>query len=348
MRIFLCLISISAFASPQLKIDLVTELHAVMEASHEQVFLDGKLFSVNSPAGAIEVYRDSQTKLASIRLPHSMSRIAASPYGDLFVFGKTQNPWGFFFTSIDSKTFRLRTEKLDSGLDVFPDRFTVSSSSEIFFSDIPGRGVWRYHHGATPRKFSADIAVPTHLVVVGGYLYVVENYGLGSEHSNLVKINLTTQATTRLFDKTNLPGMFSDLKLLPDGHTLAVSQVWNDQVSLIDTRTDKIASTFPITGRPRSAHVLGRCLVIASEESKQVNFLEWNSGETVSTWDLTPAGDRLKAPGTISLDAKNGRIFARSAYPCFGCGTTQSSLFSVEELEPTTFNRCLSTFQLKR
>ncbi|MBI1859656.1 MAG: hypothetical protein HYR96_01905 [Deltaproteobacteria bacterium] len=321
-----------------LKIDLVSELH-VLEASTEQVFVDGKLFSVNSAAGAVQIYGEQAKYLGAVKIAHSMARIA--PMGDhqFVVYGKLQEPWRFYYTVVDARTLQATGHEIRADYDLFPDRFVALANGEIFASDIPERGIMHYRLGGRAQKLKLDIGVPTFLAVIGKSLFAVEDGLLSSSHSNLVQVDLQSGAVKRFFDKSALPSRFSGLKLLSDGKTLAASQIWSDQVVLIDTQAGQVAKTLPVSGGPRGVGEVGHCLVVASEESRRISFWDKNTGAQVNEWSLSGADDRLKKPGTISIDPA-GRIFVRSAYPCFGCQTTQSSLWVVEEVGGKTFSDC--------
>lgn len=336
MKTFLIFLAFAKSYGANVHLELVTELHR-LEAKSEQVYLGDRLWSVNSGTDTIDVFSSRMQKLTSIRVPHSMTRMVGDG-SSIVVFGKTQNPWRFYFTRIDATDYQQQTVTLPASVEIFPDEFIVAPNGELFLSDIPGRAVWRYQWGGRLEQIPVDIAVPTKLVKTGNSLYVVENFGLGSEVSNIVKIDLSSHAAIRLFSKRALPGKITDLLLLHDSKILAAPQVWKDKVVLIDTTTASLVKELDLAGNPRDIEQFGRCLIIASETSKKVSFVDWKTWNLVDSWDLTPAGDRLKLPGKISVDAVHGRVFARSTYPCMSCSVTQSSVFFAEAME--TFLSC--------
>jgi hypothetical protein len=333
------LFTITNLFANQLKIDLVTELH-LLEGKAGQVFLADKLWEINSATGQIDVYDITHKKIASVHLPHTLSHLQIYDSSHVIVLGKLHSPWRFYLTTVNATSFNTQTFELKDD-EFFPDEFIVSPSKEVFLSDIPAKSVWRYRLGGRLTQMPVTVEAPGKMAISENTLYVIENFGLGTSKSNLVKIDLMNYASSKLFQMESLPDRVASLQMLSDGKTLAAAQVWADALLLIDTRTDSVKRVLPISGGPRDMAEIGNCLITLSEQTKTVSFVNTSTYEMVSTWDLSPAGDRLKQPNSLSVDRARGRVYARSAYPCMGCTVTQSSVFVAEEAEAKTFPYCL-------
>ena len=116
---------------------------------------------------------------------------------------------------------------------------------------------------------------------------------------------------------------------------LSATEMLADKVLLINKTTNELAHEISLFGKARGISQLGHCLVVATEETQGVAFIDLNDAEpkVIDHWDLSAADSRFKKARGISVDEATGQIFLRSTYFCGSCSVTQSSVVRVEQMD---------------
>lgn len=341
------LLSLGATAyAGDLKVKFVSQLERI-EPRTEQIYLADRLWSLNSRQNAIDVFGTLGEKQGSISVPHGITQIARWDDQHLIVYGKKASyrrgwfeklpTWRTCFTTIDVSDYSQETHELPNLVN--SDQFIVSAEGEIFFVDPSAQVVRRYWLGGKVRDIPVQFRYPIGLVLVGNILYVVESYESQSDVSNLIRVDLTTHESRELFPG-DLPEKIYDIILLDDGKTIAAAQTHADKVLLVDTATDRHTLGIPVKGTPRSLGALGRCLLVASQETRKILFLDWQRKEVVGTWDLNPLGDKFKFLSKITVDRSRNRIYMRSGYWGNYSPFSQNAVYFAED--PEIFRKCLT------
>jgi hypothetical protein len=341
--------SLSAFASTQAKMTLITELprnepHNGLTVNGPYVFT-GVSRQEEGEKHHIDVFHASSLKLVQrFDLQHSVQEIKPFGASAVLVLGKSSVPqWQSHFSVIDWASGSLKVRLFSVPYEVMAESF-AGDPSNIYFNEPGSRGVYRWSNNRLNTVSEGVISGPGVMQFRDGNLWVLERGGLfayGDE--NLVHINTRTGTLTRPFDQSNIRGA-ADIALSTDGRYLAVTMGGGKPaVKLYDVQTNTFHSGLSLDHWGDRLATFGQCVVSLSPEDKTIEFMHIESAALtkIAEWSLSEAGDRLKNPQTLSIDTENKRIIVRSAYPCPSCTATQSSVFAAED-DGSTFAKCLN------
>ena len=160
------------------------------------------------------------------------------------------------------------------------------------------------------------IAAPSLLAFARESLYIVSAPTFLTGGKTLTKMNTATQTTTILLQGRN---DLRSILVLPKLNLMAMAESGAAQTLIIDLKTDAVVQTFPSpAGRPRALAAFGKCLAVATEDTRQVQFFDLTESARgpLAVWDLAPAGAHLYGIRSLAADPVSGRIYARSAYAC--------------------------------
>lgn len=279
---------------------------------------------------------EGKVKVAEVNLPHSVNQIV--PYGDgVIVPGKKCCPWqtGFSVIREVSGRFNVQTTMVSEQYQI--DKVAAGEEG-IFFSD-PGDRALLQQVGRSTRFVTQEVSGPGEMVLRAGKLWVVERKSPQFGDEDIARIDLSTGRVERVFNE-NRPGIAS-LIYVNAVDLMAVSEI-SGRVLFVDPETMRTVGEVAVEGAPRGMTTLGKCLLVASEDSKGVTFIDTKAADfpVISEWNLTAAGDRLKKPRSVAVDPKNGTVFLRSTYLCPSCTATQSSVVAITEPSSSTFAQC--------
>jgi len=337
-----------ARAGAAIDIQLVTTLPR-NEPYEGQLFHDGVLWETHSLQADGEQHRvdvydaQGQTKIGSVPLTHTASYIYPYSAHQVLVVGKSATPyWQTHFTIITRSGTSFSTRVTD-----FPEEYMIDQSggdaSALFFNEPGSRGVFRWTSARGLQKIGDDVSGPGAMQSDGRNLWVIERHGPALGDEGLVRIDPVTGSTERTFGNAVRNGL-TDLQATSHFPWVAVSEALAEQVLFVDKTTDTLAYTVAVPGTPRGLTQLGGCLLVASEDSKQVTFIAlWgDTPHVIDQWDVSAAGDQLKKPRSIAVNPETGRVFLRSTYLCPTCATTQSSVYSAAQTDGVTVRKCLA------
>lgn len=275
------------------------------------------------------------TKLTAITLPHSVMSINAYGPNSVVVIGRSTLPTWRTHYSVVTKTgteFKVKTVNL-------PEEYMVSdfvgNSSKMFFSEVGEASVLSLNPvTGSVRPLPMRISGPGHLELDGNSLFAIENRNMNWGDENILKINLLDNTFTRTFP-TSVRNGLANIKIMKGTNYLAATEMLADKVLLINKTTNELAHEISLFGKARGISQLGHCLVVATEETQGVAFIDLNDAEpkVIDHWDLSAADSRFKKARGISVDEATGQIFLRSTYFCGSCSVTQSSVVRVEQMD---------------
>ena len=299
----------------------------------------------------LEVFDANGQILTSQELTHSIRYI--SPFNDesVLIVGVALNPNQSFYTVAQFKNAKLKLKTVMIPESAMADR-GVAKSGNLYFTDPGGLDEGGplsaplktlFHFGSGPRYLKAKIHGPGQIVTVGNALYVIERPNVFEGGKNLIRVDLASEVPQTLF--AQIRDNLNNLIVARD-QLLAMPERGKDQVLLFDAAKNKLAGAIKVAaGTPRGLAVLGKCLLVGSELAKQVSF--YNIAQTgnplVGQWDLATAGNKFLGLRALAVDAKTGRVFARSAYPCplqGYCASERNSVIMVTQDSNETFEKC--------
>jgi hypothetical protein len=305
----------------------------VFEPFEAHLFHDGHLWSGRSRKSIYADYHvylyDSQgTLLAEHTLEHSARYIY--PYGSdrVVVVGVSAIPNTPRYSIVTWKRGRLFVKRHDISTEAWADQAAVGPRGKLYFTAPTGKvetvtkpedfsrpaqtfftlGWW-----GRPHFLKTRLRAPSRPIFVGDALFALENPVLAKGGAAVVRVDLRTEEPSRVF---LAKGALSNLVYLPGLGKIAVVDRMTQSVYLLDPQTGKELSSIEVaSGTPHAVTELGHCLVIGSEVSQHVSFIDANSGKELARWDLKAAGAKLFGVRAVALDPKSGNLFARSDYP---------------------------------
>ena len=306
----------------------------------------GKSKQTEGDSHRIEVYVDQGSRLlGTVNLPHTPS--FAYPYGtnSVLVVGKSfSDEWRTHYSIISKTgdTLTLKTKNLPAQYQVEQG---AANSQFKFFSEKGEARVLVEANNRAVRALSPVISGPAQMQLVGDNLFVIEsrNSGLGDE--NIVKIDLKNESAERTFTDYYRQGI-TEIRHIPGTNMLAANEALTGKVLLIDESTNKLVSQLDVVRDIRALETLGHCLIASAAEDRKLSFIDVRDAAVpvvIDTWDLSPAGETLRRPNSLAVDAKTGTIYVRSTWTCPTCApNTQSSVVALTQASRKTINRCLA------
>lgn len=343
-----------AFAAINVK--LVTELDR-FEPFDGHVFHAGHLWVGRSRKDLasyyrLEVYDPAGNLVSSQELKHSARYLY--PYGDssVIVVGIAANPNQSFYTIAEVKNKKVSVAPKAIPASALADRW-AGRPGKHFFTDPGGldeggplseplKTIFTVGSFG-PRYLKAKIRGPSHPVIIGNSLYVLEHPNIMDGGKNVVRVDLSTEVPTKIFAQ---PREYLQNLVVLSNNRLAATEYRANEVLLIDAQANKHVGTVKVPeGSPKALAQLGKCLVVGSEKTKKVSFFDLNSSDhkMLAQWDLSTAGDKFMGIRNLAVDPKSGRVYARSAYPCNimeNCPAERNSVIVAEEEGSATFNAC--------
>ncbi len=246
-----------------------------------------RAYVANNDTADVSVIDTRNNRVVGTRVPASLSPfdIAVTPDGSAIYVANNINDknGGFGVTAIDARSNQVSASipisGIPRGVAVHPNGSLayVVESSQIAVIDTRANQVIGSIALAEQSVASAVAIAPD-----GGTLYVTDPSG-----------SITT-IDTRTNQAVGLPipvGNFPEsLAISPDGKAVYVSNPGSDTVSVIDTRTNQVAS-IPVGDRPRGVAVSpdGRTVYVAIQESDTVVMIDTRTNQLVGA--PIPVGD---------------------------------------------------------
>ena len=343
--------------STKFSLSLVTELFR-NEAYRGQAFYLDHLFvgkSNNDGLGhRIEIYnKDGSRLIQTLKIPHTPNKIYPFGQNSLIVAGKSYSgQWLTHYSIIiptdsnnmDGAQFRVTTHN-------FPLQNMIEevagTHEDSFFGEPGEQAIYRSQGARGMSPFASKVSGPGKMVLSGHELWAIEgrNGGLGDE--NVIEFDTNSGERTDVFTE-RLGAGITDIIALADGETIAVNEAVTGKVTLIDRKTRRELNSTAVAQDVRGLAQYGHCILAVSGLSQAIDFVDIKDRAApvrFAQWDLRNggAGERLRRPYDIQLDADTGRIFVRSSWPCPSCNPhSQSSVMTVFDTEGSVMGRCKS------
>lgn len=336
--------SLSCLASLE-SIKKVSALNSV-EPYVPQVFHNGQLWlgrgdHSNHPSRySIEVWADDGGKLLSSKpVPHSVQYLFPFDKEHILLTGKlfTRSGWRTYYslTSFKNGRLKLTTHQLPSRFQV--EEFT-GGPKKLFFNMVSDQTLVEVK-SFTHRQLPLKISGPGVMFEIEDSIFVLERNSRFLGDENVVKVDLKTLKTERVFPKLR-NGILSILPL-NGGTLLAASEALAHQVLLIDTQTHTLKWTVPTPGtHPYSMAQLGHCLAVGSFDPAKLTLIDLNNPvpSVVAEVDLNPYLYELPNLAKLSINPETGMFFMRSIGINSDVEGMTNSVFSF--FSPDWISRC--------
>ncbi len=269
--------------------------------------------------------------MAQVRIPHSAEHLYAFGSQAAVVVGKSSWPWKTHYTILSLTGRGLSAETTTFPEEIQTEQFGGQPGA-MFFNEVGSRSVFRWDgKGSQPLK--AEISGPGQMLLTGGFLYVLERNGFALGDENITRIKLSDESSERVFTDGLRNGL-TNMLVLNDSSYLAASESLANQVLLIDRKSNKLAGAIAIPGgTPRPLDQFGHCLVVGSDISKKVTFVDMKQtpAKVVAEWDLAVAGPKFENLYSLAVDPDSGRVFGRSKDVCGSCTLSRNSIVVAQE-----------------
>jgi hypothetical protein len=298
----------------------------------------------------LQVFDSAGNSVATQTLTHSLRGLHAYGADGVITVGVSVADQATHYTTATLKGVSLKAQARPIPISAYGNE-AAGRPGALYFTDPGGlddggpigeaaRTIFTLR-GNSPRYLKARIRNPHSPVLVGNALYVVEHPSIMSGGRNLVRIDLKTETPTSLYSGTDIIRVLS----LDGGKQLALADRGANEVVIVDTATGQAAKHIPISaGTPRGLGTLDHCLVVGSEQAKQVTFIDLRTDKVVGTWDLSVAGTKLYGILSLAVDPASGRVYVRSAYPDSVVSPSQdadrNSVVLAEEKDGATAKAC--------
>jgi hypothetical protein len=320
MKLILALVlSLSAQAHQRFmtKIEALntTEAYAPMVFHNHFLWLGRVDYSGRKNVHRIEVRTaDGETLLSSHLVPHSVERLYPFDKESILIMGKafTSEGWVTYYSVVRSccGAMAVETHPIPTAFQV--EEF-AGTPEKLFFNEVGERSVVAKTEGDI-KLLPIQVSGPGQMHLVGDSLWILErrSFFLGDE--NIARLNLKTLKLERVFSKerNGLVGLFA----LQDGSALAVTEINEEKVILIDSQDPSQQTIIPLPGtHPRSLAQWGHCLVVGSEEPNRLTMIKLGDAKpkVVSQFNLEQHVSDLPRLSKISIDPETGNIFLRSS-----------------------------------
>lgn len=296
----------------------------------------------------LQVFDATGAAIDSRLLSHSVTAIYPASPTEVLILGRAiTSGWlvshylHTYITRASIQNNRLVIRTTDVTTDYVFDTLGVEpGNSRQFLGETGSAAIYAYR---PPRGIqrSAGVVAPGQLFLVGNALLALERNSIYPGDENLVKIDLTTNTVTRAFSRTQLRNLTRGMVLNTRGR-LAFSAQHDDLVHLFDIGLNQLSESIPIPGGPRGLAQLGHCLVVLSEGSRELRFVDLRDPDrrVVSTWPLPTLENKLQYPTSVQVDPATGAVFVRSNHVCQECQTTPNSVVRLIETTDGTRSAC--------
>lgn len=353
-RLLIVLVAwLPALASAAVDFKVLTDLDR-FEPFDAHAFHDGKLWVGKSRSGLgadyrLEVFDSAGKKLGETKLQHSLRFLY--PYGKSSVLtvgvSAATQLTHFTIATFNGSQFQIQSAQIPLG--AYANEW-AGVPGNLFFTDpggqddgspigVPLKTLFSFRSGSF-RYLAPRIRGARSPKLVGNSLYVVEHPSIESGGRTLFRVNLGNESNTAVASGTDI----INVALLADGKTLALSDRGASEIVLVDAEQGKEIRRLKVAaGAPRGVAEEGKCLVVASEQTKKISFLDKTSGALVAEWDASVVGNKLFGLRNIAADAATGRVYVRSAYaanPLDPGPEERNSVVLFEETDGATFKAC--------
>ena len=332
--VFSLLTSSYAMASEQVKL---VKSHHIVERSRTLAMKNGFLFAgrtgtQSEGANFLEVFSPETFEMvAAIRLSHSVKKVESINSCDLMV----SSSQGYSVINTCDASFN-NVKSYSFGLDFVPHQGTHDGQGNFVFTE-PNAGMYLYSGANQRQRLGKHISMTVSMNFLSDNVWV-------TNYSDLTVLNPRTGDTYTVPNEEGLYGFkYVNQIDLSNGQSKIVATVRDDQaIVIVDPATRQIDQTLRIESEPEGVTTYGNCAVIASSSDKTILFVDLmqQPAQVIETWDASSAGDMLKMPSQIAVDAERQQVFLRSTYPCPTCSQTQSSIFAITNPE-SNIERCL-------
>lgn len=259
---------------------------------------------------------DGETLLGSHPIPHSVERLYPFDEKNILVAGKAYTDpegWVTYYSLVSAccGAISVKTEALPSKYQV--EEF-AKFSNRLFFTEVGDRAVIeKTEKGTTP--WQLEISGPGKMQVLGNDLYVLERNTIYLGDENIVRLNLSTMKPERIF--SNLRNGITQLLALSDGKTLALNELKSQQVLLVDS-TNPFQKPRSVSLSDSSPRALGQwlnCLIVASEDSHKLSFVDLRSHTPTVLGEVSLEGYQEELPNLrgLTVNPETGAVFLRSS-----------------------------------
>ena len=255
----------------------------------------------------LEVFAADGKPVENIPLPHQLKFII--PYGEnaVAIVGVMldKEHTAYTIVTVDGGDLKATTHVLP--IDVWADRI-LGEPGKVLVTEPGQQGIFHVD-GEAFEKLPAIISGFQIPLWHDGHIWtLISHHGTAS---NLLKLAPGDEKPKTVLRDLQIA---QDIIALENPTRLAISEKLGGEVKLLDPKTEKVTATIVVkSGTPKSLAQLGRCLVVGSQVSKNVEFHDLAKGKLVATWDLTAAGFTGANLSKLAVDPKTGAVFARSS-----------------------------------
>ena len=314
------LLSITSFAH-QLVMTKIETLNPI-EPYAPMVFHQGHLwmgrvdYSTRPNRYQIEVRSAEGEKILSQKpVPHSVERIYPFDETRILITGKkfTENGWFTFYSiaRFTGKEIAIETHTLQERFQV--EEF-AGDPNNLFFNEVGDRSIVKVNSSGAS-LLPIDISGPGQMTQKGNDLWILERKSIKLGDENLVRLNLQTMKTERVFNRPQ-QGLMGILAL-QDGSAIATSEYFLEQIHLVSTKDPSQQVTIPLKGtHPRTFTQWGSCLIVGSEYPSRISVIQLK-GQTpkiLEEFNLDPYTNELPNLMRLTASPESASVFIRSAF----------------------------------
>ncbi|NBX92255.1 MAG: hypothetical protein EB078_04945 [Proteobacteria bacterium] len=257
---------------------------------------------------------DGERVLKSHSVPHSVQSLYVFDDHRVLMTGKsfTGEGWRTYYSLASFSKNQIHLETHPIPLQYQIEEF-AGSPERLFFNEVGDRSIVEINTKGA-QLLPLLISAPGKMTLIGDSLFVLErrSFKLGDE--DIVKVNLNTHETTRVFND----GRAGIVSILPlnQGELLATTELLGQRVLFIDTRLNRLEEVIPVKGTyPRSLVQWGHCLVVGSEEPLKLTVIDIDHPKSrpVAQFDLSVYASELPNMMSLTVNPETASIFMRSA-----------------------------------
>ena len=359
--------SLKAFsAEPQFK---VIRALSYAEISTAQLFHADKLWIGISRLGfkayyAVELYTPEGQLLQHLKIAHTADNMYEYGPDAVLVIGRANEaPTSSYYTIIKLEENHLKIVKhVNFGTEMTTQFFAGTPDGAQFFGAPGGKDSINLEEKfpaeiGTRSVFSESYFQPRFLVARFGFLkgLVMANNSLFAVQSsgfymgdNIVRFDLSKPEAKygKVLFSARAYGKLSKFDRL-DSDLLVASAPESGRVLLINSLTDALTVIdLKEYGSPIDAKSLGKCIVVATRDTRKVVFYDLKTQKVLKVWDYSVIGPDLINIRSLSLDAHRGRAYVKAVLPFNPLDGTpppkRNSIAFGQEDNGETFAACLN------
>ncbi len=280
----------------------------------------------------LDMYDRNDQLAGSVTFPHAANFV--HPYGthSVIVIGTGYSPNLTNYTIVEhtGATFAVHTHQIP--MDAWANRWVGTLGGREYFTDpggnvndpasdqdpnLPAQTIFTMGSSGRPQYLTTRLRMPIGGTKVGSVLYLLHGESMADPRTNLVRLDPQTGAMTSAFD--TFRNDLTALVQLPGTTVLALAEAGANQVLFYDTATQALRGTATVEGRLRSLTAFGHCVLAGSDETRSVTALDFadvTSPRVVATLTVDLTTDEFHSLNKVEVDATNGRVYARSNFPC--------------------------------